>query len=210
MQVTTNKHKPELRSPAQNPLLVAITGASGSIYSLCFLELMKKLQQQTALIISEAGRQVVHHELGDTGIRELEGLASKCYDVSEIGAEPASGSVRWKAMVILPCTMGTLGAVANGISSNLIHRAADCFLKEKRPLILVPRETPLNRIHLKNMLAVHDAGAVIYPAMPSFYHMPGSLRDMAMFFAARIAEFLGFHVQDLKVWKGGNLHGFHQ
>ena len=184
------------------PLILAVTGASGSIYSLCFLELMKELGQQTALIISQAGREVICHELGTRGLKDMKALASCCYDASQTGAEPASGSARWRAMVILPCTMGTLGAVANGISANLIHRAADCFLKEKRPLVLVPRETPLNRVHLKNMLAAQDAGAVIYPAMPSFYHRPESVEDMASFLAGRIAEFLGFHVKGLKVWTG--------
>ncbi len=187
----------------ENPVLLAVTGASGSIYSLCFLQIMQELGQQTTLIISEAGKQVIHHELGAEGITKMQALASRVYDPSSTGAEPASGSGRWKAMVILPCTMGTLGAVANGISANLIHRAADCFLKERRPLVLVPRETPLNRIHLKNMLAAQDAGATIYPAMPSFYHQPESVEDIARFLAGRIAEFLGFHVKGLKVWKGG-------
>ena len=186
----------------ERPLLLAVTGASGSIYSLCFLELMKEMEQQTALVISEAGMEVILHELGADGVSRLKALASEVYDACETGAAPASGSGRWKAMVILPCTMGTLGAVANGISANLIHRAADCFLKERRPLLLVLRETPLNRIHLKNMLAVHEAGAVIYPAMPSFYHQPQSIEDIARFLAGRIAEFLGFHVRGLKIWRG--------
>ena len=184
------------------PILLAVTGASGSIYSLCFLQIMKELGQQTALVISEAGMEVICHELGSNGISRMKALADRLYDPSHTGAEPASGSGRWRAMVILPCTMGTLGAVANGISANLIHRAADCFLKERRPLVLVPRETPLNRIHMENMLAAHEAGAVIYPAMPSFYHSPESVEDIARFLAGRIAEFLGFHVRDLKVWKG--------
>lgn len=184
------------------PVLLAVTGASGSVYSLSFLELMEHLGQPTALIISSAGRQVIRHELGKHGIEKMKALSSRVFDAEDTGAEPASGSSRWKAMTILPCTMGTLGAVANGISANLIHRAADCFLKERRPLVLVPRETPLNRVHISNMLAAHDAGAVIYPAMPSFYHKPDSVEEMAAFFACRIAEFLGFHVKELNVWRG--------
>jgi len=184
------------------PVLLAVTGASGSVYSLSFLELMKHLGQPAALIISSAGRQVIHHELGKHGIEKMKALSCRVFDAEDTGAEPASGSSRWQAMIILPCTMGTLGAVANGISANLIHRAADCFLKEKRPLVLVPRETPLNKIHINNMLAAHDAGAVVYPAMPSFYSRPDSVEEMAAFFACRIAEFLGFHVKELKVWRG--------
>jgi 4-hydroxy-3-polyprenylbenzoate decarboxylase len=199
-QNSYNLQTPNTRD--KSPLLLAVTGASGSVYSLCFLELMKQLGQQTALIISQAGKEVICHELGRQGLEDMKALASCCYDASQTGAKPASGSARWRAMVILPCTMGTLGAVANGISANLIHRAADCFLKERRPLVLVPRETPLNRVHLKNMLAAQEAGAVIYPAMPSFYHRPESVEDMARFLAGRIAELLGFHVRELKVWTG--------
>jgi 4-hydroxy-3-polyprenylbenzoate decarboxylase len=132
-------------------------------------------------------------------IREL---AVREYDASELSARPASGSSRWQAMVILPCTMGTLGAIANGISLNLIHRSADCFLKQRRPVIAVIRETPLNLIHLKNMLRFSEAGGIVYPAMPAFYSRPGSIDEMARFFAARIAEFLGFIVEDMPVWEG--------
>ena len=184
------------------PLILAITGASGTIYALRFMELMKTLGQPVELIISDAGQEVAIHELGDAGMEKLKTLARCQYSPAETGAPPASGSGRWQAMVILPCTMGTLGAIANGISANLVHRAADCFLKERRPLVLAPRETPLNRVHLKNLLAAHDAGATICPAMPSFYHKPASINDMAGYFAARIAELLGFHVETMPVWKG--------
>ena len=98
--------------------------------------------------------------------------------------------------------MGTMASIAHGFSQNLIHRAADCFLKERRPLILVPRETPLNRIHLQNMLLAEEAGAVIYPAMPSFYYQPEDINEMASFFAGRLAEFMGLEVEGLKRWQG--------
>ncbi len=166
------------------------------------MELMKTIGQPVELIISEAGQKVAMHELGEAGMDRLTALARRRYSHDDTGAPPASGSGRRRAMVILPCTMGTLAAIANGISANLIHRAADCFLKERRPLVLAPRETPLNRVHLKNMLAAHDAGAVICPAMPSFYHDPGSINDMAGYFAARIAELLGFHMAEMPVWEG--------
>ncbi len=202
MMKTSHNIENKMAGPAAPPLLLAVTGASGSVYSLSFLKLMRRLGQVTELIVSEAGRRVVAHELGENGFSRMTTLASRCYDASDIGAAPASGSGRWSAMVILPCTMGSLAAIANGISSNLIHRAADCFLKERRPLVLVPRETPLNAIHLRNMLAAHEAGAMIAPAMPSFYHDPRSIDEMAAFFASRVAELIGFHVEDLKVWDG--------
>ncbi|MGB9712773.1 MAG: UbiX family flavin prenyltransferase [Dissulfurimicrobium sp.] len=184
------------------PVLLAITGASGAIYSLKFMGIMKDLGQEVHLVISKAGMEVTRLELGDEGCRMLKKTADVVYGVDDLTARPASGSARWQAMVILPCTMGTLAAIAHGISGNLIHRAADCFLKERRPLVLVPRETPFNRIHLRNMLLAEEAGAVIYPAMPSFYHKPRNIDEMALFFAGRIAEFLGFNIENLKRWEG--------
>jgi len=184
------------------PLLLAVTGASGSLYSLKFIEILNEVGQEVHLVVSRAGAQVARIELGEERYRRLRGEARAEYTEDDMAAPPASGSGRWLAMVVLPCTMGTLGAVANGLSRNLIHRAADCFLKERRPLILVPRETPLNRTHLRNMLLADQSGAVIYPAMPSFYHRPETLEDMARFFAGRLAEFLGFEIPDLKRWEG--------
>ena len=184
------------------PVLLAVTGASGSIYSLKFMEIMNDLGQNIHLIISKAGMEVTRLELGDEGCEMLKGMASALYQEDDLTARPASGGAKWRAMVIIPCTMGTLAAVAHGISGNLIHRAADCFLKEGRTLVLVPRETPFNRTHLRNMLLAEESGAVIYPAMPSFYHKPADLNEMAAFFAGRIAEFLGLDVKDLKRWEG--------
>lgn len=195
--------RPESRDEGHGnaPVLLAVTGASGVIYALKFLEILRDLGEEVHLIVSTAGQEVLDLELGpERG--DLSGLVEVVYAVDDIGARPASGSARWSAMVVLPCTMGTLAAIAHGLAQNLIHRAADCFLKERRPLILVPRETPLNRIHLRNMLRAEGAGAVIYPAMPSFYHQPEGIEDMAAFFAGRLAEFLGFPVTGLKRWNG--------
>ena len=186
------------------PLLIAVTGASGSLYSLKFLEIMNAMGQEVHLIISDTGRRVCMLELGDMGLERLMGLAAGVYDVSGFDAPPASGSSRWRAMVILPCTMGTLGAIVSGISMNLIHRSADCFLKEQRSIVAVVRETPLNRIHLKNLLAFSNAGGIVYPAMPAFYSRPTDLDEMAAFFAGRLAEFLGFEIKDLPVWHGSS------
>ena len=184
------------------PILLAVTGASGSIYALKFLEIMNDIGQDVHLVISDTGFEVCRLELGAEGLDRLRGLSSETYDVSRFDAAPASGSARWRAMVILPCTMGTLGAIVSGISRNLIHRSADCFLKERRTLVAVVRETPLNRIHLKNLLSFSDAGGTVYPAMPSFYSRPSNLEQMAAFFTGRLAEFLGFEIKDLPVWHG--------
>jgi 4-hydroxy-3-polyprenylbenzoate decarboxylase len=184
------------------PVVLAVTGASGSLYALKFMEIMGDLGQDVHLIVSRAGSQVASLEIGEEGCRSLRDMAAAVYAEDDMAAAPASGSGRWHSMVILPCTMGTMASVAHGISHNLIHRAADCFLKERRPLVIVPRETPLNRNHLYNMLRADRTGAVIYPAMPSFYHQAESLEDMAYFFAGRLAEFLGFHVRGLRRWRG--------
>lgn len=190
------------RQAFKRPILLAVTGASGSMYALKFLEIMNELGQEVHLVISDTGLEVCRLELDVEGLDRLMELNVRMYDVSRFDAAPASGSSRWRAMVILPCTMGTLGAIVSGVSHNLIHRSADCFLKERRTLVAVVRETPLNRIHLKNLLSFSEAGGVVYPAMPSFYFRPANLEEMATFFAGRLAEFLGFEIKDLPVWHG--------
>ena len=191
-----------IKHKGQDPILLAITGASGSIYSLKIIEILKNLDQEVHLIISNTGKQVCRIEIKEDGFQTLIQAAHTVYSPDNLAAAPASGSSKWKAMIIIPCTMGTLASIAHGFSQNLIHRAADCFLKERRPLILVPRETPLNRIHLQNMLLAEEAGAVIYPAMPSFYYQPGNIDEMASFFAGRLAEFIGLEVEGIKRWHG--------
>ncbi len=182
-------------------ILVAITGASGSPYAVSLLKLLKELGHETETIVSRAAEMVLPLETG-LSIKDLKDLTGRLYFEDEIAAPPASGSTRYQAMVVIPCTMGTLAAIAHGISKNLITRAADVTLKERRPLILVVRETPFNRIHLQNMLAANEAGAIIYPAMPAFYHRPETVMEMVDFFAARVAEFLGLEVENLKRWRG--------
>ena len=186
------------------PVLVAVTGASGSIYGLKLLEILKNAGEKVHLIVSEAGEKVVRHEIGAKGLESIQEMADHLYKTDEIWAPPASGSSYWKAMVIIPCTMGTLGAIAKGISANLIHRAADCFLKERRRLVLVVRETPFNSIHLENMLAAHRAGAVIFPAMPSFYNHPKDIEEMVEIMAARVAHHAGIDIRGTGAaeWKG--------
>lgn len=182
-------------------ILLAITGASGSLYALHLLKLLAELDVEVEGIISEAGRKVLEHELGMTR-KDLLAYAATWYDCLDLAAPVASGSHRLDAMVVLPCTMGTLAAIASGMSANLIHRAADVTLKERRLLILAPRETPLNRTHLQNMLRAHEAGAMICPPMPAFYHAPQSLDDIARFFAGRICDLLGLPAPIANRWTG--------
>jgi len=182
-------------------IILGITGASGSLYALEFLKLMGELGIEVHLVLSEAGQQVMQLELG-LGADQLAPLVARRYDIRDFAAPFSSGSAVFAGMAILPCSMGTLAAVAGGLSNNLIQRAADVTLKERRPLVLAVRETPLNRTHISNMLKVHEAGGIICPAMPSFYHGPRSLEDLARAFAGRVAEQLGLNVPDLPRWPG--------
>ena len=182
-------------------IILAITGASGSLYAVQFLKIMQKAGVDVHAIISNAGRMVLQHELGLTP-DDLQKYVVEWHAADNFAAPMSSGSSEFDAMVVLPCTMGSLGAIANGIAKNLIHRASDVMLKEKKPLLLAVRETPLNRIHLENMLKVHDAGATLCPPMPSFYHHPESLEKMATFFAGRISDLIGIEVAGLKRWQG--------
>jgi 4-hydroxy-3-polyprenylbenzoate decarboxylase len=180
-------------------LILAITGASGSIFALEFLKLMKDKDVEVHAIISTAGRKVMELEEG-INADEIKDLATAWHDIDDFAAPMSSGSARFDAMLVLPCSMGTLAAIANGISGNLIHRAADVTLKERRPLLLAVRESPFNRTHLTNMLAAHDAGATICPPMPIFYHKLDSFQEMAKIFGGRLAESLDIEINDQPRW----------
>ncbi|WP_028584824.1 UbiX family flavin prenyltransferase [Desulfogranum mediterraneum] len=181
-------------------IILGITGATGMLYVPSLLQLLASQQVETHGIISTAGRQVLHYELG-LSPDELNGVG-KWFKEDNIAAAPASGSARYDAMVVLPCTMGSLAAIAGGFCGNLIHRAADVTLKERRPLILAVRETPLNRTHLKNMLRVHDAGATVCPPMPGFYNQPKDFKAMAINYAGRICDLLGLSDHQGSRWQG--------
>lgn len=181
-------------------ILIAITGASGSIYALKMLELLRDHDVEVHGIISDAGRQVMQWETG-LDISRIQGVG-RWYEVGNLAASPASGSSGFEAMAVMPCTMGSLAAIANGLSINLIHRAADVLLKERKPLVLAVRETPFNRTHLQNMLRAEESGAVIFPCMPALYNRPQSLEEMASNFAARVCEFLGFPIASMPRWQG--------
>ncbi len=181
-------------------VLLAITGATGMLYVSSLLEHLNHIGIEVHAIISDAGRKVLQLELS----LQAEDLPfiSRWFASDNFAAQPASGSVIYDAMVVLPCTMGTLAAVSTGYCSNLIHRAADVSLKEKRKLILGIRETPLNRTHLRNMLKAHDAGATIFPLMPSFYTHPADFNEMANNLGGRICDILGYREHSYSRWQG--------
>ena len=187
-----------MESGKKKKMLIAVTGASAMLYLQSFLELLESEEVIVHGICSDAGEKVLQLEQ-NCGFRELPGV-SQWFDCRDFAAPPASGSAAYDAMVVIPCSMGSLAAIASGITSNLIHRAADVMLKERKKLILVVRETPLNRTHLKNMLAAHDAGAVICPPHPGLYLKPKSLEEAAKTFSWRLGDQLGLGMEGRVRW----------
>ena len=179
-------------------MLVAITGASGAILGIKFLEELKKLEVETELVISEKAEIIIKTET-NYDIKEVRQLATTNYEVNDLTAAPASGSYKVDKMVVIPCSMKTLAAVANGYSDNLISRVADVMIKERRRLILVVRETPLNAIHLENMLKLTKLGVVIFPPVPSFYYKPKNVDDIINHTIGRILDQAGIEI-DIKRW----------
>ena len=188
------------------PIVLALTGASGAPYGVRLLEVLARNRTPVWLILSDHGLRLLREECG---INSIEGLRQatggdwtsvKAYPDDDRGALPASGSQRTAGMVICPCSMGTLAAVAGGTSRSLVERAADVTLKERRKLVLVTRETPLSLVHLRNMLAVAEAGAVIVPASPGFYHRPTQLGELVDFVVQRILDQLGIALDIAPRW----------
>ncbi len=172
-------------------IAVGVTGASGAIYSKLLIERLlqaKRAVSEVSVVWSDNARTVWQHELGNT---DYEGFAVRVWDKSDFFAPFASGSSGYAALVVCPCSMGTLGRIANGISSDLITRAADVMLKERRKLVCVVRETPYNLIHLRNMTAVTEAGGIICPATPSFYSKPDTVEAAADTVVQRVVQLLG-------------------
>lgn len=194
----------------ERPIVVAITGASGAPYAVRLLESLLRAKRSVQLIVSSHGLRLLDTELG---IGSVDALRDKVggdwtrhvtvFDDGDRGAAPASGSALSAGMVICPCSMGTLSAISVGASRSLVERAADVTLKERRPLILVPRETPLSEIHLENMLRVTRAGAIVMPAAPGFYHRPQSVGDLVDFIVARILDHLRVEHDLVARWSGG-------
>lgn len=182
-------------------LVVAITGSSGVVYGVRLLEVCRDLGIDTELIISKSAETILRLEL-EKKADELEKLASKVYSPDDMTAPIASGSYKTDGMIIAPCSMKTLGAIASGVSDNLITRAADVTLKQERRLVLVPRETPLNLIHLENMAKLKRAGATILPASPAFYIKPREISDLVDFIVGRILEMFGTEHELYSSWEG--------
>jgi 4-hydroxy-3-polyprenylbenzoate decarboxylase len=184
-------------------IVVAITGASGVIYGVKLLEVLKKLNKDTALIITDPARIILKHEL-NIDEKELKDLSGIIYDPKDLTASINSGSFRFQSMVIVPCTMKTISAIANGYASNAITRSADVVLKERRKLVLVPRETPLRSVHLENMLKISKEGGIILPAMPGFYHNPENIDDLCNFVVGKILDVLEIDNHLFKRWHNEN------
>jgi flavin prenyltransferase len=195
-------------------ITVGITGASGAIYARHVLRLLDadRRVERVFLVVTDAGMRLLATELeiatsdakklpaavAGIPVKKIENLSNK-----DIGANIASGSSLVDAMIVVPCSAGAMGAIASGIANDLLSRAADVCLKERKPLILCLRETPLNRIHLENMLRVHDAGATVIPAMPAFYYAPTTIDDLATQFACRVLAQAGLPQERQYRWKGG-------
>jgi flavin prenyltransferase len=182
-------------------VVVGITGATGAVYGVRLLQRLRSAEVETHLVASAAGVLSVHHELG-LDRKALEALADHAYSPADVGAAIASGSFAVHAMVIAPCSMKTLAAVAHGLSDNLLTRAADVALKERRRLVMLVRETPFNLAHLRNMTAVTEMGGVIFPPLPAFYHRPASLDDLIDDTVERVLALLDVAGARPRPWPG--------
>ena len=181
-------------------IIVGISGASGAIYGIKLLEALKEQGVETHLVVSTWGEYTINEETSYT-VEEVKALATKCYDEKDMAAKISSGSFNIDGMVVVPCSMKTLAGIASGFSDDLIMRAADVSLKERRKVILAVRETPLSRIHIENMLKVTDAGAMVMPPVPAFYIRPETLDDIVEQSIARIMDHLGIPLPYVKRWR---------
>lgn len=185
--------------------IVGITGASGSIYGIRLIEELLKAGNEVHIIITDSGKKVMKYETDydtDSLLNRFKDSSSniKVHDVENLFAPTASGSFKTDGMIIMPCSMSTLGEISNGVSKNLLGRSSDVCLKERRKLIIVPRETPFNTIHLKNMINLSEAGAIILPAMPGFYHIPKSLEDIINFVVGKVLDALDIENNLFEKW----------
>ena len=183
-------------------LIVGITGATGAVYGVELLKALNALEDwESHLVLSDAGALNLWHEL-KMKRKDLEKLAFAAYNPKDIGAAIASGSFLTEGMVIAPCSMKTLAAVAHAHADDLVSRAADVVLKERRRLVLIPRETPLNLAHLRNMTAVTEMGAIVMPPVPAFYALPKSIEDLVAHTVGRVLDLFGLHSARLARWQG--------
>jgi flavin prenyltransferase len=182
-------------------LIVAMTGATGTIFGVRLLQILRGSGTETHLVMSKWGGRTLVEETSYT-IEDVRRLATRTYSVQDQGAPISSGSFLTDGMVIVPCSMRTLSAIAHGLGDNLIHRAADVMLKERRRLVLAVREAPLSEIHLENMLKLTRMGVVMYPPVPAFYHRPQTIDDLVNFTVARLLDQLGIHIDVQERWEG--------
>ncbi len=200
---------------AMKNIVLGVTGASGALYAVRTLAALLELECRIDLVISDYGRRLLRDELGERAsvdrllafIEEKHGPGVRrgsyvLHSNRDLGARIASGSQGAEAMVIVPCSMKTMAGIAHGLSRSLVERAADVMLKERRPLVIVPRETPLSLPQLRNMVLCAEAGAVVLPAMPAFYQLPRTIDDLADFMAGKILSVLGFAHELYPSWKG--------
>jgi flavin prenyltransferase len=180
-------------------LIVAITGATGAIYGVRLLEMLRSAAVETHLVISPWGRRTLLHETTFT-VDQVLGLADVTYFPNDQGAAISSGSFLTMGMAVVPCSMRTLASIAHGLGDNLVHRAADVVLKERRKLLLAPREAPLNDIHLENMLKLSRMGTIICPPMPGFYQRPDTIDDIVNQTVVRILDQFGVHLDSPGRW----------
>ncbi|MCU0928058.1 MAG: UbiX family flavin prenyltransferase [Burkholderiaceae bacterium] len=182
-------------------LVVGLTGASGAVYGVRLLQRARALGVATHLVATPAGVLNVHHELG-LDRRGLEALADEAYSPADVGACIASGSFPTDAMIVAPCSMKTLAAIAHGLSDNLLTRAADVTLKERRRLVLLVRETPFNLAHLRNMTAVTEMGGIVFPPLPAFYHRPTTIDELVDETVERVLALVGAGRAQPREWRG--------
>lgn len=182
-------------------LIVGLTGASGSIYGIRLLEMLRESDVETHLVMSQWAARTLVHETSYS-VQQVQDLATERYAIGDVGAAIASGSFLTMGMVIAPCSMRTLGAIAHGVGDNLIHRAADVVLKERRRLVLAVREAPLSEIHLENMLKLARMGVSICPPTPAFYNHPAGIDEMVTYSVTRLLDQFGIHTNDAGRWSG--------
>jgi 4-hydroxy-3-polyprenylbenzoate decarboxylase len=181
-------------------LIVGMTGASGVIYGIRLMQVLKELEVETHLVMTQSAEITLAHET-DCKVSEVRGLASHWYKISDVGGAPASGSYQTLGMVIAPCSMRSVAELASGITSNLLTRAADVVIKEKRRLVLMVRETPLHSIHLRNLKTLSDMGAIVAPPVPAFYARPKNLNEMIDHTVGRVLDL--FNIESGKVVRWG-------
>lgn len=182
-------------------IIVGITGASGSVYGLRLIEILREAGCEVHGVVTDSGWRVLEYECNVTKA-DFEKLVDKLYDQADVGAAIASGSFRSDAMVVVPCSMKTAASIAHGISDNLLTRAADVMLKEGRNLVIVPRETPMHAIHLENLLTLAKLGVRVIPACPGFYHRPQTLQDLIDMLVGKICDSLGIENDLFERWQG--------